>query len=490
MWFSTVVIGIGVAIDTLIYSIPVPVIPFQLQKLGYDNVSSRVGWLLFAYSGGIVFFTPFIAAYSERYQSRKWPLVFGLLALAGSQVLFMEAPAYWVMCLARVLQGLCTAVVFTVGMALVCDITPEKQLGRQLGLMMSSLTLGMLIGPPISGALYGRFGFRAPYIFGILFTAVDLVARLLLIERKEALAWGIDTLKSNDAHITNDTEAREPGMEMTPIDTVVISSAVSVMTANNDGHLTRENITQQSAQGNPQPHERKPMSELKVVLALSRSPRALSAIVCTFVYTIALTSLEPTLPLHLESVWNLNSSIIGVVLIAAVVPSIISSPLAGWWSDYHGPEWVVFGGILLTLPWWGIIMIRGPLAVFIVTYAFESLFGSAFMTPLMTELTAVARGKEGIGYAHVHGAFNFTYGLGSAIGPLIAGQLYDHTKDGWVAVCSFVIATLFIPLTLSFCFCGPLPLAVRLRERWSKMRRARAGGSSGDTPVASLPLTC
>jgi hypothetical protein len=39
----------GVSTDLLIYSIPVPVLPFQLQALGYDNVSSRVGWLLFAF---------------------------------------------------------------------------------------------------------------------------------------------------------------------------------------------------------------------------------------------------------------------------------------------------------------------------------------------------------------------------------------------------------------------------------------------------------
>ena len=41
--------GLGVATDLLVYSIPIPFIPFQLQKLHYENVSSRVGWLLFAY---------------------------------------------------------------------------------------------------------------------------------------------------------------------------------------------------------------------------------------------------------------------------------------------------------------------------------------------------------------------------------------------------------------------------------------------------------
>jgi hypothetical protein len=33
----------------LVYSIVIPVFPFQLERLGYSHVSSLVGWLLFAY---------------------------------------------------------------------------------------------------------------------------------------------------------------------------------------------------------------------------------------------------------------------------------------------------------------------------------------------------------------------------------------------------------------------------------------------------------
>lgn len=39
----------GITIDLLVYSIIIPVIPFQLQNLGYSGVSALVGWLLFAF---------------------------------------------------------------------------------------------------------------------------------------------------------------------------------------------------------------------------------------------------------------------------------------------------------------------------------------------------------------------------------------------------------------------------------------------------------
>lgn len=39
----------GVAVDVIVYSIIIPVIPFQLEHLGYTGISALSGWLLFAY---------------------------------------------------------------------------------------------------------------------------------------------------------------------------------------------------------------------------------------------------------------------------------------------------------------------------------------------------------------------------------------------------------------------------------------------------------
>lgn len=62
--------------------------------------------------------TPVIAWYTERLNSRKGTLMIGLLALAWSQVLLMESRLYWVMAIARVLQGISAAAVWTAGLAM------------------------------------------------------------------------------------------------------------------------------------------------------------------------------------------------------------------------------------------------------------------------------------------------------------------------------------------------------------------------------------
>ena len=63
--------------------------------------------------------TPFIAWYTEGKSSRKGTLMIGLLALAWSQILLMESRKYWIMAIARVLQGISAAAVWTAGLALV-----------------------------------------------------------------------------------------------------------------------------------------------------------------------------------------------------------------------------------------------------------------------------------------------------------------------------------------------------------------------------------
>lgn len=180
--FTTSVVALGIAFDSLNYNIVVSVFPFRLEALNYSHVSSLVGWLLFLYSAGLVISTPVIAIVSERRHSRRGVMIAGQFALVASQLLLMEASKFWVMCLGRLFEGISSAIILVAGLALICDRTPDKDIGGQLGVAMVGLPLGALVGPPVGGALYARWGYRAPFIFTILFTLVDFAGRVLIIE--------------------------------------------------------------------------------------------------------------------------------------------------------------------------------------------------------------------------------------------------------------------------------------------------------------------
>ncbi|KAJ6569655.1 MFS general substrate transporter [Mycena capillaripes] len=437
-WFTTIVVGLSVATDLVVYSIIIPVLPFQLERLGYHSVSALTGWLLFAYSAGLVLFTIPIAMLTERYNIRRSPLIFGLVLLIGSQIMLMEAPNYTVMCVARVLQGMGSTMVWVVGLALLCDSTPEQYIGRQLGLAMSGMAIGFLAGPPIGGALYGRFGFRGPFICGIIVSFVDLIGRLLIIERKDALRWNIDPAAAmpsvNEAQVDEEKSGEGP-----------------------------------NGVRNPAPPTQPPaiirLSLVGVIARLFRSSRAVVVIIITFLYGIIYSTQEPTLPLHLQAIWGLNSSKVGLVYLAGVVPTLFSAPLAGWYTDQRGVEWLSVICITLALPWWVVMIIQRSLALFITAYALGSFFISGLLSPVMAELAGVSRGIEGVGYGHVYGAFNLVYGIGTSLGPVIGGQMYAHLKEGWLAINLLSSGLLFVCLVLTSCYTGDDPILAKMMRR-------------------------
>ncbi|KAG6866261.1 hypothetical protein C0991_006848 [Blastosporella zonata] len=101
------------------------------------------------------------------------------------------------MIVARIIQGVSSSVVWVVGLALLYVKLFSLQMLRrflytQLRCDARKVGRKSIIGPPVGGALFTHFGYRGPFIFGVIGTAFDLAARLLIIERKDALRWGMD----------------------------------------------------------------------------------------------------------------------------------------------------------------------------------------------------------------------------------------------------------------------------------------------------------
>lgn len=464
-WFATFVIGLGITIDMLVYSIVIPVFPFRLESLGYTGVSGLVGWLLTSFSVGLVVSTIPIAILSEKYETRAWPLNIGMLLLIGSQIMLMFAPVYWVMCVARVLQGIASSTVWIVGLALVCDLTPKRIIGRQLGFALAGFSLGLLIGPTIGGVLYERFGYNGPLLFGIIGSSIDLIFRLFIIERKEALKWGIDPAsEKNLPPADTEEKAADP---LAPADTLV--------------HAAVQNTDNTPKQELP---------FLKVVIKLCQSIRALAAFFLTLHQAFVFTSMEPAIPLHTNAVWGLNPTQVGLLFLALSLPTLIANPLSGYLCDTRGSEWVVAFGLTLAIPWQVVLSVEGPLALFIVSLAVSSFFVASSMTPLMSELATVSRSIEGVGYAHVYGAFNFIYGIGSALGPIIGGQIYDNVDRGFLAIMLFCVGITVTAVAQAFFLIGERPLARRLKDRLKGRKGETTTTANVDTPpeTAASPV--
>ncbi|KZT52767.1 MFS general substrate transporter [Calocera cornea HHB12733] len=430
--YVTLVVALGIAVDGLVYSLPVAVIPFQLGKLGYTELSSKTGWLLFAYAAGVVVCTAPIAYVSEKYDARRLPLVFALVALQGSLIMFMLAPNYALMLLARALQGAASSIVWTVGIALVCDVVPTHRLGQQLGLAVTGLSLGSVAGPPLGGVLYQRFGFYAPFILGIALAVIDLAARLVVIEPKVAKRW-------HELH-AEDRESRQVVR-----DHVELSGGPSTC-----GETTTALAQQTPSSARSQP----PVASFRPILCMLSSTLALTACFNTFIYGLIFGALDATLPLRLWDEFAFTSQMVGIIYIAAIVPTAFSGLITGWICDKKGSKWVTVFFELAAMPWFALLTLPRSLALFIACLALGCFFASGIVSPVMADFAAVARNMEGIGYAHVYGAFNIAFSIAVGIGPVIGSQMYDHLGNGWTAVCVFCLASIAAGVGPTFFFSG------------------------------------
>jgi MFS transporter, DHA1 family, solute carrier family 18 (vesicular amine transporter), member 1/2 len=156
-----------------------------------------------------------------------------------------------------------------------------------------SATSSQLIGPPVGGALFDRFGIRGPSLFGILVISIDLIGRLLLIERREALAWEFDTVTNMSASYEHDPISSDyagPQYGTFTSETGISGQRgqqVSHISASGEADSTDSLLNRETADAHDAllvhiQHE--PISLLKVVRGLCMSSRAMAVVVNSLVY--------------------------------------------------------------------------------------------------------------------------------------------------------------------------------------------------------------
>jgi MFS family permease len=91
--------------------------------------------------------------FADKGTSRRLPFVLGLLALGGSTVMFWFARDGASLVIARVLQGLSGAAVWTVGLALVVDTVGKDRTGLAMSFVSVSTTVGLVSGPFLGGIM-------------------------------------------------------------------------------------------------------------------------------------------------------------------------------------------------------------------------------------------------------------------------------------------------------------------------------------------------
>jgi multidrug resistance protein len=197
--------------DLVAYSICVPVLPDFARRLGASP--AEIGLMFASFGVTLLLVSVPMGAISDR-TGRKVPLVTGMLALAGSTLLFARADSLPLLFAARMVQGAADGVTWVVGFALIADCYGPEDRGRVMGYVMSGTSLGIIVGPSIGGWLYDAGGVALPF---------QLVAGLALV-----CAIGFIVIRPN----TKRTEAVRPSIwSVMRVPPVAICAAVIVVAA-------------------------------------------------------------------------------------------------------------------------------------------------------------------------------------------------------------------------------------------------------------------
>jgi len=169
-------------VDSLGYGVVVPVMPVYASELGIGELG--LGMLFASYAmGNIVAALPF-GLISDRLGRRPF-LVFGMLAMAGAFVLYAYSTTYITLFLSRFLDGITAAANWSVGLAIIADIYPAGERGKEMGTVMAAMGAGSIAGPALGGILYDSVGYKAPFLLVALICVAGGIFALLSRELKD-----------------------------------------------------------------------------------------------------------------------------------------------------------------------------------------------------------------------------------------------------------------------------------------------------------------
>ncbi|KUI62069.1 hypothetical protein VP1G_09203 [Cytospora mali] len=412
-FFIVSTVAVGLFTDLFFYSLVVPILPYILQDrvgLPYDQVQSHVDGLLAAYAGAALLFSPVAGLVADKTSTRQAPFLLGLAALMLATVLLFLGQTVPVLVIARLLQGISAAFVWTVGMALCLETVGPENLGKTIGSIFSVISVGTLLAPPLGGILYEKTGYTGVFGTGLAVLGVDFIMRLLVIEKKVAKRYdAADPQHVSDPEFTPDQghDGIEPGQ---PTGSQGEEDPLLGKTEDEHFKLSKD----QSA-----------LARKITILPCLADPRLITAFLVAFIQALLLGNFDATVPTTAQELFGFDSLKAGLLFLPFGAMDMIIGPLAGWFVDKYGTkpgaggkDQVLLYGGLLALCGVGLAFIGAP-----------SLVEAGTVVQKYYEANPDFFGEQGP-YAQLYGLNSMVFNLGLVIGPTLAGGLKQRLGYG------------------------------------------------------------
>ena len=421
----------------------IPVLPFALVKVAHVDEHALQKWtsiLLGAFGAGVLSGAPVAGYCADRSSSRRGTYLAGLLVLTASTITLSIGRTTTVLVIGRVIQGIASANVNAVGMAILTDVAGKGGVGPAMGVLGMSVALGGTLSPICGGFLYYHFGYLAVFKSAYVLIAADFTLRLLMIERKQdnrepsnadqrARIYLPRTDDDSQRHIRS---TQHPGYGASSDAESGVSKLLQ--RSHDDPEFLHQN---RSASAQSSEHDCL-RSQCHPLLVLLSSSRLDTAILGAFMQSLVLTGLEAVVPLRVKTVFGFTSRGVSVLFLALVLPSFIA-PVIGIISDRIGARFVVsmgFFGLLPLLTLLGAIDHpgTGQLVALWAALFFIGICLNSIQTPIFSEVAYVVdeyqrADPSGVTQkrpaAQAFALLGMAYAGGSLVGPLLAAPVSE-----------------------------------------------------------------
>jgi EmrB/QacA subfamily drug resistance transporter len=252
---------------------------------------------------------------------RKKTFALGMAVFGLSSLLTASAFSALVLIIARVFQGIGSAMIFATGMAIISAVFPPGQRGRAMGISVAAIYVGLTLGPFLGGFLTQYLTWRSVFAMGVPFSALAFGVAVwgLKAEWVEAKGEKFDLTGSLIYGLALVALIQGVGLlpGMTAMGFIISGLAVLGVFVWWEG--------------------RAEFPIFKISLFKSNRVFAFSSVAALINYcaTFAVTFL---LSLYLQHVKGLNPQSAGLILIAQPIMMALFSPLAGRLSDRIQPR--------------------------------------------------------------------------------------------------------------------------------------------------------
>lgn len=238
------------------------------------------------------------------------------------------------------MQAVSGMVLWIVGFATLADTVGTENMGKATGITTAAVSAGFIAGPMMAGILVEKVGYWPAWSVAMSIVGfqlneyksllistqqlvVDIAMRILMIENPRSRPSAHNTSENIDQ--SSESASRKGSLD-------------SETSAADDCHERTSLLA-------PRAREVKEQTGIHFYICLSRYPRFVMAQYSYMLFSILMSSLEATLPLHVHDVFGWGSFGAGMMFLSLQTPGIVLGPVFGWLRDRVGtrhPTWIAF----------------------------------------------------------------------------------------------------------------------------------------------------